>query len=146
MVERKQEKLNQRQFDYNKCPLLSKPGDAYIKKLNKKSSPRSLTLFNEYNMRQTQKNSLVKSSSSLNMCDTFTELGDQALTKSSCLRNIYPKCRVEGQYEKFFILEAISDIFVSFTIAGGVKIMSHTDFRAFVKYVETLFHFYKIII
>lgn len=148
LVERNQQKLTEKKkkFDYSKCPLLSKPGEQYIKKLNKMTSPRSLTLFNEFNHLRSTSTGLLYSATSTsiamskrsdtlklsenNLATSNTERGTE---RKRCLRSIYPKTRIQDQYEKFFILEAIADIFVSFTLENGVKLMSHADFRSFVK-------------
>lgn len=51
----------------------------------------------------------------------------------SCLRNIYPNTRYERQFGNLFIIEQIADMFILFTISNGLKIMTHTEFRSFIK-------------
>ncbi len=154
MIERLNQQLLKKKFDYNKCPLLSKPGEQYIKKLNNKTSPRSLSLFNEFHNLRSVSSSMLYSSSScmskVNSSFNTSTNSENSVTPNgtsvkSCLREIYPlkattattggvgKNSAGNQYEKYFILEAIADIFIGFTIGTDVKIMSHADFRAFVK-------------
>ena len=167
MVERYQQKQSFRKFDYNRCPLLSKPGEQYIKKLsNKKASPRSLNLFNEFSQVRSSSSSHLHQSSisnsaqfnkstcsfassdSLLISQNLTSQS-QSKTEKSCLRNIYPNVRNEDQYENFFILNAISEMFINFTVSNGVKIMTHSDFRSFVKLAKSfitvsVLHIFKI--
>ncbi len=163
MIERLNQQLIKKKFDYSKCPLLSKPGEQYIKKLNNKTSPRSLSLFNEFhNLRSTSSSifytsftsmskiniTLNSSTNSDNNNNSNCSVISNRSAEKSCLREIYPyhKSTAErsdnlekNQYNKFFILESIADIFIYFTLGSNVKLMNHTDFRAFVRL------FYKFI-
>ena len=149
IVERNQQKLLQRQFDYSKCPLLSRPGEQYLKaKLTaaSKSTLRSLSLFNDIHFGLRSSSSFFRNSSvcmiyknsSLDASDlnglSRDKLSSQSVAQpKSCLRNIYSSLRMDDIYENLFILDAVADIFVSFSVASGNKNMNHTDFRMFVK-------------
>lgn len=129
-------------FDLSKCPLLSKPGELYKRRLKTNpmfsSSHFSLNQFDLKNKpqctvsAQTERkipnrfNSLSKSSASDLLLNTTSEI------RSSCLRFIYPN-RSRFHYNHLFILEQISDIFICFTLHGGYKFMTHFDFRLFVR-------------
>ena len=147
-------------FDIDKCPLLSKPGELYKRKMRLGSSTSNLN----YPIFQTRSSSsqsntnnsdnslsTTGNSNNKNSASTATineEPSDEIKTSNenvaksaeaaveqapSCLRNIYPSTRFKSNYSHLFITEHIADIFIYFTLNSGVKYMGHHDFRHFVK-------------
>ena len=141
-------------FDIDKCPLLSKPGELYKRKMKMNASPNypifnvnrskpSTTTINEEQLKcdpeatfapqpsetetKTMANSNASKTSELNSSNISSE------KPQSCLRNIYPASRFKLNYAPLFINEHVADIFIYFTLNSGTKHMTHADFRTFVK-------------
>ena len=133
MEEKSLMKFQTCRFDIDKCPLLSKPGELYIQKLNRKNSPRSFNLFIEYNNPRSSIKSQSFSETNLIMQEGAKSQSRVNRAPKSCLRNIYPKTRYENQFDNLLALESIADIFIHFTLSNEIKIMCHSNFRALVK-------------
>lgn len=166
-------------FNFEKFPLLSKPGELYKKKLklnsgtpstvansavkqppnNNSASPS--TVYNHFgptsnntssysyynnnynsnnnsqsssltNLNSTSKLSLAKSNSEFDF-KSPSQIINQSFSSRSCLRNIYSAQMNKPQYNHLFVQENIADLFIFFTLYNGTKLMSHSDFRLFVR-------------
>ncbi|RNA15188.1 tubulin polyglutamylase TTLL11 isoform X1 [Brachionus plicatilis] len=112
-----------KKLNFDKIPLLSKPSQSYIKKLRSASSePRT-------NSTDNSDISSLKSSKTTIKTSTYSS----SLTSASYLRNIFPNNNLGSQYNRLYIQEGISDLFIFFTIHNTLKIMTHDDFRLFVR-------------
>lgn len=115
-------------FDINKFPLLSKPGEQYKKKLKEKILfNTTLSIVNKMG-----NNEMQRSSTAVNrLSKSYASMSENMKTIKS-LRNIYPN-RGKMYCSHLFITEQIADIFNFFTLSNGLKTMTHSDFRNFVK-------------
>jgi hypothetical protein len=130
-------------FDLNKCPLLSRPGEAYLRsKLNNNSSSNA--------SEAESRTRAAASNTNTNECNVSNanSLATAAKSNRSCLRPIYPSSSRQRAYERLFLLEQIADLFIRFTLLSSIgdagkascgnKCMSHVDFKHFTRFV--LFH------
>ena len=124
--ERLQSAKKLQKLDLEKCPLLSKPGETYVKTLKKNVSVPSLGLFNEFVQTETSPSSTNLKQKDFLKLETIVESAKAA----SCLRQIYPSTRNTTQ---FFVLEETANIFISFTLSNGLKLMIHSEFRSFIR-------------
>lgn len=116
-------------IDLNKCPLLSKPSDQFSKnyRLNQSKSSTSMDLRPFY---------IINSQSLVNTSFNFgstPQMNSSTRKGKSCLRNIFPMTRYDRQFDHLFVFEQISDLFISFSIYNGFKLMTHSDFRSFIR-------------
>ena len=114
-------------FDINKFPLLSKPGEQYKKRFKEKNIfSTTLSIVNKLGNNEIQRASTAYRSSK-----NYANMSENMRTIKS-LRNIYPN-RGKINYNHLFTAEQIADIFNYFTLSNGLKTMTHSDFRDFVK-------------
>lgn len=121
-----------RMLDIEKCPLLSKPGDMYLKnKIRQKLVPSK-----EDNVGLN-----VPSKNSFNLDTTPSQssfsISSKAMNRSagSTLRVIYPQTggKNSHSYERLKMLEHVADIFMCFTLFVRSKFMNHFCFRSFIR-------------
>lgn len=117
-----------KRINFDKIPLLSKPSQEYIKQQRSKSSD---SRANNTIMIDT---STLKSSKNLIKTSKFS-----SSASSSYLRNIFPNNNLRAQYNQLYTQESIADLFIFFTIHNTYKLMTHDDFRIFVKYLINIF-------
>ena len=121
-------------FDINRFPLLSKPGDQYKKKL-KENISNSLSFSNQKLMSCSTTNFVLERKNEImqSVKTSFLNENDNSKATKSCLRNIYPKYNNKLTYNHLFVLQQISDIFIYLTLTSGLKTMTHSCFRHFIK-------------
>jgi magnesium-transporting ATPase (P-type) len=127
-------------FDINRFPLLSKPGDQYKKKL-KENISNSLSFSNQKLMSCSTANFIIEKKNEMiqSLKNSFLNDNENSKQVKSCLRNIYPKNNNKSNYSHLFILQQISEIFIYLTLATGLKTMTHSCFRVFIKYIIIYF-------
>lgn len=148
-----------RSLDMDKCPLLSKPGEMYLRSRNlfkKQSTIGGSATSNHLTDLFASSTSWLKNSSTFNLVSSLTSTqssnlniyksSEKASTTSttsitkpstSPLRLIYPQQKPKSSgYDRIQLVEHISDIFMCFTLFSRSKFMSHSGFRSFVKYMN----------
>jgi hypothetical protein len=117
-------------FDFNKCPLLSKPSELYIRRLK---SPSPSLQFQQ--IESDESSFELKKQNKLD--GPLTNSNSNTFWPLSCLRLIYSNDLENGmalvEYQKLHLNKHIADIFIHFTIENGLKLMTHSNFRLFAK-------------
>lgn len=117
-------------LDIDKCPLLTKPSELYMKNVGLNSTTTMTTTTNKL-----VKNNVV-TLSKLNQAPPKTTNGSSRRTTatSSLLRLIYANTTTNRHcYEHLKILEHVADIFMCFSLFDRSKLMTHFAFRTFIK-------------
>ncbi|CAF0831238.1 unnamed protein product [Brachionus calyciflorus] len=125
--------IQSKKINFNKMPLLSKPSESYIKKL-KASTSNTPDL--KSNLNQTESSGSTTSiltSNFMNSSSTIISSNNSSSKTSQCLRNIFPNNNLRRQYNHLFIQDNIADLFIFFTMYNNYKLMTHGEFRLFVK-------------
>jgi len=140
-IEQRQESAKKTwQFDIDKCPLLSKPGELYKRKLKQSNCLRNDTslLLPEKRILSMSDLTLKSQTSQKNEPLEWKQSNGNLATVSkenqtaSCLRNIYPN-RNKLHYSYLLLLEHIADLFIYFSLPSANRNMQHADFRSFIK-------------
>lgn len=109
-------------FSFDKIPLLSKPSESYIKKLKLNSAGSEVRL---------SKISTPETTSSIH--SSLGSYSTDSSSSTSCLRNIFPNNNLRNVYNHLYVQENIADLFLFFTLYNESKMMTHTEFRLFIK-------------
>jgi hypothetical protein len=141
-IEQRQETAKKTwQFDIDKCPLLSKPGELYKRKLKQSNCLRNDALLLPEKRILSMSELTLKSQTSQkgeSIVDEHKMSNENLAIKSnehqaaSCLRNIYPN-RNKLHYSYLFLIEHIADLFIYFSLSSANRNMQHADFRSFIK-------------
>ena len=102
----------------------------YKKKIKENSKSYSFTKFASSNT----KLDIEKTEDQEQMLkNNFIKIDESFKQNKTCLRSIYPRSSAKSNYGHIFILQQISDIFIYLTLDSGLKTMSHSCFRLFIK-------------
>jgi hypothetical protein len=114
-------------LDIDKCPLLTKPSELYMKNVGLNNTTTMTTTTNKF-----VKNN-VATLSKLNPAPPKITNGSSRRT-TSLLRLIYANTTTNRYcYEHLKILEHVADIFMCFSLFDRSKLMTHFAFRSFIK-------------
>lgn len=118
--------IKYKKINFDKIPLLSKPSQSYIKK------QRSINFEQLENISDNREN--CTHNTTIKSFINRTKTSNSSSLSENYLRNIFPNINLRNQYNQFYLYENIADLFIFFTINNTFKLMTHDDFRLFVKY------------
>lgn len=150
MEQRLQSAKKIRILDMEKCPLLSKPGEMYMKskqtvkpKQQQGEKPLLDSSLTSNSWMSTKNN--LESHSNLTISSSNSHINTSSNNRSKpLLRIIYPSSSYHQQsskssnkmssgYDRLKVVEHIADIFMCFTLFARSKFLSHFGFRSFIK-------------
>ncbi len=131
-------------IDFEKCPLLSKPSKSYKNRNQLITNQEQTSLDSQFGSNSTttflpslvinEENQSLKSES-LKHEKEEEQLNEKVTANKSCLRNILNSNSTRNNkiYERLFLIEHLSDLFIAFTLPKSSKYMNHDEFVRFIK-------------